>query len=310
MNYKIAIIGAGANGLYLAKNLSEKGHKAVVFERKQEIGKKACSGLFSERILDFVPESENIIKNRISRAVIHFPRKSVEIVFSKDFFVMSHYELDIMLAGLAGKAGAEIFLGSAVNSIPEGFDRVIGCDGPNSFIRKFLKLPDPFFRLGILGFLEKKDNSDFVEAWPVERGFIWKIPRGENVEYGIVAKKEEAKPLLDDFLRRKGIKLEGVESALVPQGLVLPRNKNITLCGDAAGLTKPWSGGGVVWGMSLADVLLKNFPNFLKYQKEAKKKFQARICFSKVFTKAVYSLGHRASWALPKRAKIESDFLF
>jgi len=96
---------------------------------------------------------------------------------------------------------------------------------------------------------------------------------------------------------------------LIPQGLMIPESEKITLCGDAAGLTKPWSGGGVIWGLTSAEILLKNFPDFLKYQKEMKKTFLPKIIFSKIATKIVYLLGFNFPWILPKNVKIESDFL-
>jgi len=37
---KVAIVGAGICGLYLAWKLSEKGYSVTVFEKKEKIGKK------------------------------------------------------------------------------------------------------------------------------------------------------------------------------------------------------------------------------------------------------------------------------
>ena len=37
-NQKVAIIGAGISGLYLAWKLSEKGNEVTVFEKKDNIG--------------------------------------------------------------------------------------------------------------------------------------------------------------------------------------------------------------------------------------------------------------------------------
>jgi len=309
MSYKVAIVGGGTCGLYLAWKLSLLGHSVTVFEKKERIGKEACSGLFSERILDFVPGSEDLIKNRISRTLINFPRKRVEVKFGKEMFVINHWELDRLLAGLAKKSGAKITLNRAVTSFPLGFDRIIGCDGAGSFIRKGLNLKNPNLRLGILGFIPQKDTSSFVETWAVKNGFIWKVPRGEETEYGIMASLSEAKILLDGFLRRRNITIERVKSALIPQSLIIPFNDSITLCGDAAGLTKPWSGGGVIWSLTSANILLKNFPNFIKYKKEVKSVFLKKIIISKIITRSVYLLGFKAPWLLPKSKKIESDFL-
>jgi len=321
-NLKTAIIGAGIIGLYLAWKLSETGlSKVTVFEKKEKIGKTTCSGLFSDRILEFIPESKNLIENKINSVLIHFPRRTVKVNFSRKFFVINHFQLDNLVASLAENSGAEIILNHPVNKLPEGVNKIIGCDGPNSIVRKSLRLPELDYRLGILGFIEKKDYSEYVEVWPFKAGFtqhpfkergagfIWKIPRGAKTEYGTIGNKEGVRETFEEFLNKNKLKLERVSSAIIPQGFFIPQNSSVTLCGDASGLTKPWSGGGVIWGLIAAGFLLKNFPDFLKYRNITKKFFLPKIIFSKLIIKIVYFLGFYFPWFLPRNLKMESDFL-
>lgn len=305
---KIAIVGAGICGLYLGWKLSEKGFEVTIFEKKNEIGKETCSGLFSQRILEFIPQSKKLIENEIEYVKINFPSKTLKIKFSKKFFLMSHYRLDNLVASLAETAGAKIFLNNNIFTPPD-FPLVIGCDGSFSQTRKNLGLPDPEFYLGIQGFLAGKERSNFVETWPTKNGFLWKIPRSRETEYGIIEKPELAKNIFENFLKEKKIILERQRSAALPQGLIIPDNKKVTLCGDAAGLTKPWSGGGVVWGLVAANILLRNFPDFLKYKIEVEKYFLRQISFSKMVKKLVYFFGFNLPWLLPANFKIEGDFL-
>lgn len=307
---KTAIIGAGICGLYLGKKLKEKGNDVVIFERKKEIGNNVCSGLFSLRILDHIPQSKKLIENRINYVLVHFPRKTIKVSFSKPFLVMSHSELDKLAYSLAKETGVEIILNNEIKAIPEGFDRVIGCDGFDSITRRGLNMPNPKFRIGIQGFLKKENNSDFVEVWPQNEGFIWRIPRGKETEYGIMGKQDIAFKEFKSFLDKNNINLENIKSKLIPQGFLIPYNESITLCGDSAGLTKPWSGGGVIWGLKAADILAECFPNFKKYKSKTEKFFKFKITRSQIMVKLVYFIGFKMPFIMPKRAKIESDFLF
>lgn len=310
---RIAIIGAGINGLYLAKGLVLKGHEVAIFERKSEIGKEICSGLFSSRIFDFFPESKELVKHKLSSCLIRFPKKEIKLGFKRPFFIIEHKILDKLAASLAQKSGAVIHLNYSITEkgMPSGFDRIIGCDGVLSVIRANLGLKNPDFRLGIQGFVFQQDDQSIFEVWPTKTGFFWKIPRGDSSEYGLIGKPEQAVGEFNEVLAGMNIKPELTKAALIPRGLIIPKNNQIiTLCGDAAGLTKPWSGGGVIWGLTAADLLIKHFPNFLTYKKETERFFRPQILFSKIITKAVYFLGFNFPSVLPKTRIIDNDFLF
>ena len=300
--------------MYLAWKLSEMGQEITVFERKEKIGKKVCSGLFSERILEFLPQSQKLIQNNINLVLIHFPKKQVRVDFSKVFFVMSHFELDNLIYRKAQEAGARIVLNRNIKikdlvEIQKNFDKIIGTEGSFSIVRKSQSLGQGEYRLALLGFIPSASKSDYVEAWPVKNGFIWKIPRGEEIEYGIIGPKDQAQPMFEAFLKKNNIWLKEKKSSFVSQGLALPCSQRITLCGEAAGLTKPWSGGGVIWGLTAADMLLENFPDFEKYRKKVRQFFFPKIFFSKIASNLVYFFGFNFPWIFPKKVKIESDFL-
>lgn len=331
---RVAIVGAGICGLYLARKLAERGEEVTVFEKRDKIGKEVCSGLFSDRILEFFPESRDLVQNRINYCLIHFPsfrntetkgkkkldflrppKKTLKLEFSRKFLVMSHYDLDNLAASLAEKAGVEILLKSDFYEHPRrsDFERIIGCDGALSNTRRKLGLKDPEFYSGIQGFIKgvrpRSDPVETVETWPTENGFIWRIPRGNEIEWGIMEKPPAAQIIFNDFLVKNNVRLEKQRAWLIPQGLRMVVDSRIALCGDAAGLCKPWSGGGVIWGLTAGDILLKNFPDFVKYTKAVGKFFGPKIILSKMAKKIIYFSGKNLAFFLRAGYKIEGDFL-
>jgi flavin-dependent dehydrogenase len=329
---KTAIIGGGICGLYLAKILAQKGNEVVVFEKKKTIGKECCSGLFSSRLFDFIPEAKFLSSNQINGCLINFPKRTIKLRFRQPFFTIEHDQLDLLMAGFAAQAGADIRLGETVDSakldkIVNDYDRVIGCDSALSIVRDRLcgcndqiiaglqrsdhcKMGWLQFWLGIQAFEKKSDNSDLVETWATKNGFLWKIPRGSDIEWGIMEKPNVARKLFDDFVAKKNLKLERLRSAIIPQGLAIPKNNKITLCGDASGLTKPWSGGGVIWNLTQANILLKNFPNFIQYRKEAIRFFSLRIFCGNLAKSLAYGAGFNFPHIIPQNLNLDGDFLF
>lgn len=309
MNKKVAIIGAGVIGLYLAWKLSQRDYEVEVFEAKEEIGKQSCSGLISDRILDFVPRAESFAENKIDQAEIRFPRRTVTLSFSNDFLAIDRPRLDKELAESARQSGAKIELDSFMGKIPRGFDYVLGCDGAQSKVRSELGLKEMSYRLGIRGFVKDRSSQNLVKTWPVERGFVWRIPRGERTEYGIVGPREKANGLLNNFLAERELELKRISADLIGQGINLSSDDSVVLCGEAAGLTKGWSGGGVIWGLQAADCLLENFPDLDSYRSQLKRFFNSKIFVTNLATKFVYKAGFNFPYILPKQVKVDSDFL-
>jgi flavin-dependent dehydrogenase len=140
---------------------------------------------------------------------------------------------------------------------------VIGCDGPGSVVRKHFRVRPRELLQGIIAIRNEKDSSDHVEIW-LDRnicdGFLWRIPRGDSVEYGMLGGFVKFSQL-EDFFKLTG-PLEK-RAGLIPIGPCKSYFDRAILVGDSAGQTKPWSGGGVIYGMTCAGHAVKTLKKAL-----------------------------------------------
>jgi flavin-dependent dehydrogenase len=317
---KVAVIGGGVMGLYISWKLSEAGHEVSLFDKKKEdvLGKKCCSCLVSERIRQFVPLPNECIENEISSCVINFPKGKIKLNFSPKHLALNRELLIEKLLDLNKKAGTRIVLGQEIRRVPPGFDRVIGCDGAFSIVRRSLGLPDPKIKNGIQAYSLAKNNSHITHTYTSSDifGFCWKIPKGDKVEYGALGALAEVKRKADRIMAMEDVEKDSFSAAAVPcpkfplfnAGLIFPKEKEVTLCGDAMGLTKPWSGGGIIWGLHAADILVKTFPDFKRYRRETVKFFKFKILKGQLSNFLVQTIGKRFPGLLPKEMKYDNDF--
>jgi geranylgeranyl reductase family protein len=281
--YDAVVVGAGPAGSRFARSAAERGWDVVVLE-SGEIGRPlACSGHVSLDVWEFVPEAarEELLQNEIYGARFHLGGPdSPSHPFYKETVVSNAIDrvgLDRTLADCAREAGAEIRTNRPVTRVEEFDDRVAvdaatpdgseafearlvcGADGPRSKVRTEIGLPEPEELLhGVLGFSNEVDDDDFVDVHlTVPRFFAWRIPRREaGVEYGLaVAPGDDASRRFESFVDDYGVEIDRRCSGAIPIG---PPDRTVGrrsfLVGDAAAQTKPFTGGGILYGMRAADV--------------------------------------------------------
>jgi geranylgeranyl reductase family protein len=217
-----------------------------------------------------------------SRAYRFYKREEVSNVIDR-------VELDRTLAAAAREAGADVREGHTVTGIDQREDRVrvtasvaadatgesdrgsgraertfearlvAGADGPVSRVRRSVGLPEPGERLhGVLAFDPDPDDGDFVDVHlTAPRFFAWRIPRGDaGVEYGLAAPPDASvSAMFEQLTDAYDVDTEHFCSGAIPIG---PPERTAAerafLLGDAAGQTKPFTGGGILYGMTAADV--------------------------------------------------------
>ena len=190
--------------------------------------------------------------------------------------VIDRVGLDRELADAAREAGADLREEHTVLGVAERADHVevevrgsdgvethrarmvAGCDGPKSRVRRDVGLPEPGELLhGVLGFTDEADDDDFVDVHlSVPRFFAWRIPRGEGgVEYGLaVPPGGDVRERFEAFTAAYGVETDRRCSGLIPVGPPdTVTSDRAFLVGDAAAQTKPFTGGGIRYGMTAAD---------------------------------------------------------
>jgi len=276
----LIVVGAGPAGSQVAKGFAEKGLDVLMIERSEEVGQPlACSGHVSPDIKNFLSDKEfqDILQNKIKGAKFHANNQYHFFREEPVSYVIDRVEFDKKKALQAKGAGAELKKGENVEKVIESEEKVVvetseasyeakmvaGCDGASSKVRDEAGLPEPdHFYQGVLCFTDEEDSSDHVDVTlDVPSFFGWRIPRTDSVEYGAaVPKGEEPMEWLDKVTERFEVNdKRNICAGAIPIG---PANEVTTervfLVGDAAAQTKPFTGGGILYGMRAANKAVEN----------------------------------------------------
>jgi geranylgeranyl reductase family protein len=271
--HDVIIVGAGPAGSYTASLLKDMVN-ILVLEEHESAGGKPCTGLISTNLEKFVDVKSEWVENRVKGAVIHLP-SGRNIILEKSgtaAYVVDRNKFDTYLAK---QVESRILFGSRAkyirikkNCVEIKTDKgilkskmVIGADGINSVVRKHFRQKPGEIVNGLAAFTSEADDSEHVHIYLdkklIKDGFFWKVPRGRRTEYGAMGTGIGFRMLEKFFGLKDCIK----QSHPIPIGPGRTYFERAILIGDAAGITKPWSGGGVICGLTCskiaAEVVLK-----------------------------------------------------
>ena len=303
---EIVIVGAGPVGCYTAQLLKHYGIKSRIIEKHREVGKPTrCAGFVGRQVFEniLLPISKNSIINQIDGALFFYKDDSFQIKRKDVAYVIDREKFDKNLSrGLSvecgknlmeiKKEGSGYILKTNIDNIYA--DLVIGADGPNSLVRKFMDIGRNKGKREIIKYyvgvqyrikLDKDLFSPGLVQVHLREGvsfFIWVIPEGSNIiRLGLIAKN--SRKHLNQFVKDFKITGKIIErlAGMVSLGYTQSFYKNIALVGDAACQIKPLTGGGIYYGLKSAEILAECVKEgkLGEYNKRLKKKFGREIRF-------------------------------
>jgi len=282
---EILVVGGGPGGLACATLLAQKGARVVLAERKLSIGHKVCAGgLPWHGLIKDVPSE--LIERTFDKQYIYMRRQRLAVAEPDPIIATVNRErLGQWMARQAEEAGVTILTGTRVAGFepkratlecPEsrrirlGFEHLVGADGSNSLVRRFLGLQTTAVGIGLNCMAPGRypRMEWHLDPGVFGSGFGWIFPHGESCSIGIAGdpRNISARILKQQLSHWAGLRGFQLDPHTIRAGLVNHDYRGVRfdhgwLIGDAAGLASGLTGEGIypalVSGQSVARMILE-----------------------------------------------------
>ena len=307
---RVLIVGGGPAGSLAALKIGEKienmgntgaskNLEMTLVEEHASAGFPVqCGGLISEECFSKLKKyvSDRCRLNRIRGAFFFSPDGNyLETVGRSRAVVVERKVMDTELL-MAASQHADIRVKTKLTSLNGekarlegvkteyiGYDVLIGADGAASTVAKLAAFPRPSFFSAVQMEVEFEALDErFVELYfgthYSDGFFAYSIPNSpDTARIGVVSRQNPEYYFRNLITKHPSVskrikgKITELNAGAIPVGLVNFVKGNIALIGDAAGMVKPYTGGGLYYHLIAAEKLGQHFPNLEEYQKSYKK---------------------------------------
>jgi geranylgeranyl reductase family protein len=312
----LVVIGGGPAGTSAAASAAAQGHTVVVLEEHATVGEPVhCTGVLAAEAFDELGLARTSVLNELRRVCFHAPGGAIldYDTPAAEAVVIDRGAFDRELAAQAVKAGAEIRVGARVADLSVTTDGVIAtladgrvvegraavlATGANYALQRRLGMGFPRVYLQSAQREFPADSSGPVEVFfgrtTAPKGFAWVVPvqrpEGPFVRVGVMAERDVERGFQAMVTRaedRWGMQIGDA----TPRRKMLPLSAvgrsygdRVLAVGDAAGLVKPTTGGGIYYsivsgrlaGQILSTALARNklsARDLAGYQREWRRRF-------------------------------------
>ncbi len=282
--YDVIIVGAGPAGLSCAEVLAKNGKSVLVLEKNKKIGPKVCAGGLTARVEKERFLSLQDVDKTFNSFKLHFLKTCKTLTDSNPLVAtIDRKKLGEIMLEKALKKGAEIKTEIKVKEIKENsiiingqeikFDYLIGADGSNSTVRRFLGIKTKKI-LVTLQYIISQDIQKFKEMEyffnsKILNGYFWIFPHKNFTAVGCgycpknTWQDVRIKECFEKWLIKHRIKTEKLELRSFPiqfdyQGYQFG---NKFLIGDAGGFVSGATGEGIYFAMVSGKEVAKKIIN-------------------------------------------------
>lgn len=291
----VIVVGGGLAGLYAAALLAGEGLEVTVLEEHETIGAPThCTGLVSTEVWALYKPPEEVILHRPARCRVVSPGGAVAEFESPsdELAVVDRGAFDRSLADWAVEAGARIVTGCRVHDVDLGPRQVTVHANESRFrTRAVVIAAGAAYRfLPLVGARPPavlQTAQVEVAARPAEsleihlgrdlapEGFAWLVPVRRNgsgtfLKAGVLM-HGNARAHLQRFIERPDVADRLLEAAGEPVRRPIPvapvarsYGERTVIVGDAAGLTKPVTGGGIFYSLVSAAMAAETLTEALR----------------------------------------------
>jgi digeranylgeranylglycerophospholipid reductase len=289
--HDVIVVGAGPSGNMAALRLSQMGYSVAVLDWRQNIGDKLCTGIIGRECVERFPPDSSIIQHSARSAVLVSPSGKRYPVAKEDAqaYVVDRVAYVNSIAEQAMEAGASYVLGVRVSHLNVSRDGItVATSGENqsqTYQGEMLVLASgfgsPLLRMAglsngkspeyMIGCQAEVAATD-LEATEVYLGdavaaksFAWLVPLSGSRALAGMAPRRRENSQMDEFLSNVQKSGRVKEVIKKPQTWGIPikplsrtYSNRVLAVGDAAGLVKPTTGGGIYYAFISGEIAAKS----------------------------------------------------